>query len=605
MIRGESAERAAARKRIEDRTRRSDGFGTVYQIPLERDIDAELARHAREQAPPTIEMGADLHRVVTQACAALATAGDIFQRDCRLVRVVRATEADERRGIVRGTPQIRAVSPATLREELTRLAQWVTVRHTAEGPQHRPTLPSSAVVQAVHDRGEWDGVRPLTGVIETPCMRADGSILDSAGYDDRTGLLYAPAIEFPPVPTDPTQDDAREAYARLLGLFADFPFVSDAARAVPISAILTMLARPAIRGAVPMHAFDACVRGAGKSLIKDAIAYIATGRGASKMTYPSDDAEMEKILASLAIAGARLVTLDNVVGPLGGAALDKVLTAEDRVQLRVLGRSEVPELTWQALVMAGGNNLVIVADTGRRTLASRLEPDVERPELRTGFRHADLLGYVREHRGLLVGDALTILRAYVVAGRPDAERHTLGSYVQWAQLVAGAIAYAGGPDILSTIAAAAETSMDPELDALRTVLGMLPTLAPEGATARTIATTLYPAERQRGEHAPDGYDALREAIETICPPRRAGEAPNPRELGKALRRHMGRVVGGRRLVQIDQRDKAKTLLWSVASAGNAGNAGNVSNPSRSPNMETGSSSDRYPRTPQSPQVGHA
>ena len=68
--------------------------------------------------------------------------------------------------------------------------------------------------------------------------------------------------------------------------------------------------------------------------------------------------------------------------------------------------------------MATGNNLVIGADTARRTLYCRLESLHERPEDRIDFKHSDLLGYVRVNRGRLAVAAVTILRAYFAAGKP-------------------------------------------------------------------------------------------------------------------------------------------------------------------------------------------
>ncbi len=73
------------------------------------------------------------------------------------------------------------------------------------------------------------------------------------------------------------------------------------------------------------------------------------------------------------------------------------------------------EVTW----LATGNNLRLTGDTPRRCLYVRLESTLERPERRRDFRHPRLLEWLRRRRPRLLPAALTLLRAYVAAGRPD------------------------------------------------------------------------------------------------------------------------------------------------------------------------------------------
>lgn len=151
-----------------------------------------------------------------------------------------------------------------------------------------------------------------------------------------------------------------------------------------------------------------------------------------KCTFPDKPEELEKMLASMALAGAQVCGFDNLdpSPALRGAPLDKVLSGRD-VQFRILGQSMMPILRWNGVVMVTGNNAQPLGDTTRRTRRSRQEPTVERPEERTGFRIPDVRGHVRKHRGELVVAGLTVLRAYVVAGRPTSNAKPWGSYEQW------------------------------------------------------------------------------------------------------------------------------------------------------------------------------
>ena len=384
----------------------------------------------------------------------------------------------------------------------------------------------------------------------------------SPGYDAATGLVYLPEHEPLQIPDRPTQADARAALCTLAEPFEDFPFRSEADRYVAIAAILTLVARSAIAGAVPAFLLDASTRGSGKTLKADVIAMIATGRPAARMTWTSDDAETEKVLGAYALRAAPLVVFDNVTATFGGAPLDRVLTANDRVELRVLGRSEIPALPWRAVVLATGNNVDVRGDTSRRVIVSRLEPTIENPEDRTDFRHDDLLAWVRCERTCLLRAALLILRAWHVADRPAMGCRRWGSFEAWSCIVPPAIVHAGGTDPMQCrIGVGAEG--DTEAAALRVLLDGLHRLGGDrGVTARTIVSTLWTPERLRAANAlpPDGYDDLREVIEAITGTP-AGRAPDTRRLGHALKRFKARVLNGRRLQGTTAH--AGTMLWTV------------------------------------------
>ena len=98
--------------------------------------------------------------------------------------------------------------------------------------------------------------------------------------------------------------------------------------------------------------------------------------------------------------------------------------------------------TWYAT----GNNIVLAADTARRTLHIRLESPEENPEERSGFRHADLLTWVPRQRPRLAIAAVTILAAYCAAGRPNMKLKPWGSFEAWSALIRQAVVWAGSPE---------------------------------------------------------------------------------------------------------------------------------------------------------------
>jgi hypothetical protein len=126
----------------------------------------------------------------------------------------------------------------------------------------------------------------VTGIVDAPTLRPDGSIIEAPGYDPATGLLYKPSREYKPIFPNPTKANAKAALKHLCELIAKFPFVDDrgepaagkssASRSVAVSLILTSSARHAIARA-PLHGFDAPVPGSGKSLLVDTASMIASG----------------------------------------------------------------------------------------------------------------------------------------------------------------------------------------------------------------------------------------------------------------------------------------------------------------------------------------
>lgn len=498
-----------------------------------------------------------LHKVVAQGVEALLSRPDIYERDGALVHVVRVEE--ENKGLPKGSPAIKQMAASTLRVRLAESARWIKPGRKGDVS----VIPSDSVVLGILNQGEWRPMRRLVGVIEAPAPRPDGTLIEEPGYDEATGYLYAPNAAFERVPEVPTQRDAALALAELGEVFVDFPYAKEVHRYVPIAALLTILARPAIQGACPAFLFDAATRGSGKTLQSDAVGLIASGRTTAKMSYPMQEDELEKVLGAYALRGASVINFDNVTRTFGGGPIDRCLTAEDTVELRILGKSEVPEIRWRAIIIATGGNIILCGDTARRVVVGRLESPLENPENRTDFKHKDLLAWVRENRTRLVRAALTVLRAWHVADRPEGDCKGWGGFGPWAAMIPPAIVYAGGENVLDARPSAGTDGEDPEKAALAVILRDLAPLAGvAGITARSIVGLLYTRERMRGEMAPDGLDDFRDAIETLVPTK-PGFPPDPAHLGRALSKVKGRVIGGKRIIGKLPPAGGGTVRWSV------------------------------------------
>jgi Bifunctional DNA primase/polymerase, N-terminal len=545
------------------------------------------AQHVEHKDPrPIITVTTELHETVSKSIDALCAEADLYQREKRLVTVVRvsreqieasqiSTDGGETyHQLIEGTPQICELTRPVIKGFLSKVAVFQKWLKKEQCYTH--VLPPEDVVAHIHDQESWGKIRPIVGVIETPTVRPDGTIIQSkkneSVYDPVTRYIYAPSESFRIVrDEDCTQKNAEYYLKYLSGIFEDFPYVNPAHRSVPIAAILTLIARPAILGSVPAFLFDASTRGSGKTLQTDAIATLATGRGAPRMNYTSNEEELEKILAGYALKGAPFICLDNVPAgrAFGGGPLDRVLTARDTVDLRILGRSEVPTLKWRAVVMATGNNMTLYGDTARRVLKARLEPNEQNPERRTKFKHNDLLLWVRTNRARLVSGALLMLRAYWRAGCPNMGCARWGSFEEWSKLIPNAIVFAGGADPMEARPESDE-EVDPESQAMFAVIDQLPLLIEKVRTfesvngttsyrdsiaARTIIDCLYSIKPEWSE-----FEPLKDAVETLCKVRN-GRTPDAVSLGSKLRSIRSRVIGGRRLVCDPNGNH--TMMWRV------------------------------------------
>jgi len=498
---------------------------------------------------PEIKIGLDLDRTANDAIAALARDPAIFQRSGMLVHVVRTAEPPKKEGKVlrkrEGTPMIRALPHATLRERLASCARWLRYK---DG-EWKQCLPPDNVLNAVHARGEWGGVRPLVGVTTTPTMREDGSIFQTPGYDDAgdTGLLYWPNAPYHPVPEDPSQEDARMAYEALAEVVCDFPFAEPHHRASWIASVLTLLARSAIAGPVPLFAIEANTRGSGKSKLADAAVRIATGHDAARTSVPETDEEMRKRITSIVLEGDASVCLDNIAGPLGGPSLDAALTGT-MWKDRALGSNATIVAPLRIVWFATGQNLQLAGDLGRRTMMIRLESPLENPEDREGFKHPDLMKWIADKRHHLVVWGLTILRAWVVAERPIKVK-SWGSFEAWSELIPNAIAWASGVDPLGARASAdpMNDSARDDIDAVLTAIEVIGN--GNEVTTKTLIDSLYPFRGHDEQNAPDPhpcYDAARDAIEESTRTA-SGKVPDKKRIGKYFQKIRARIVNGRRL----------------------------------------------------------
>jgi hypothetical protein len=400
--------------------------------------------HASAIAWPQIFVVAgELPRVVNEAEDALLLLGrEIYQRGGLLVRPVQSDPLP----IDRYKPgwQLIPVVRPDLVETLCCAAQFFKYDARAKGfvVTNAPEIVAESYLAR---QGHWR-LPVLARIINTPFLRADGSICERPGYDANSHLLFRPDGEsFPPIPQRPSKDDAAAALAVLQELIATFPFVTPADCSVALSAILTTLDRHAMPNA-PLHAFTSPAAGTGKSLLVDVAAILATGRRMPVISPGQTEEELEKRLGAALLAGDVAISLDNCEHPLESVFLCQALTQE-KLNIRLLGRSKNVETPVNATIFATGNNITIVGDLTRRTIKCALDAHCEHPE-RRNF-NVDVIKLATVGRAKLVAAALTVLRAWHVAGE-TIELPPVGSFEQWSQRIRAPLLWLGQADPFDT-----------------------------------------------------------------------------------------------------------------------------------------------------------
>ena len=407
---------------------------------------------------PEIEIAFDREKAALESIKAIAADPEIYCRGSSLGIVVEeegaiaklsgGVELDNARGSARFLP----LSRARVGCYLTKNALFYQWKKDRQGEDISVQVqPPSWLIESVETWGVWPGIRSILTITQCPYVRADGSIADP-GYDPAVGALYRPTGAVPIVPERPGQREASDAADRLFRLVPQFPFKDGFDFSVWLAALLTAIQRPVIAGPVPGFAFTANKAGSGKGLLIDLVGILAWGNNIPTRSYPIDPAECGKVKLSLALAGIGSVHFDNLPegGFYGSGELDSALTSTE-VSGRILGASkESGSVPLRPVWMLSGNNVSPYKDAYRRWVPCRLNTPLESPHERSDLAVMNLRQHAREHRSELLADALTILRAHSIAGRPVNWSAPLGSFEQWDQVVRGAVWFATGNDCLVT-----------------------------------------------------------------------------------------------------------------------------------------------------------
>jgi len=497
------------------------------------DIEVSAAR-----MKPTIRvMAGEMNRVVDAAERELAQSGRHYQRGGLIVTVVTDPGTRETR--------VQDVSPLALVRALAGVATWE--RFDGRSEDWVRADPPARHAAVLFDSTSYPHLPVLNGLARQPYLRPDGSLMTAARYDPATGMFGVfDAREFS-IPDKPTRAQAEAALALLKDLLVEFSFGSESDLAAALVAMLAAAVRPSLAH-VPMFHVRAHMLGSGKSYLCELITAFATPQRGTPTTFPADDEECRKLLLAELLRAPAVVEFDNLTGDLvAHKSLCTVLTSEF-MSGRILGVSKTATVNTRALFLSSGNNVGPVQDMTRRCITIRLDPGCETPAARS-FTRPELVRDVLRERGRYASAALTIVRAWIAAGRPKTLCKSLAGYSDWSDLCRQPLLWLGCAD--PTVSVFEAMADDPDRETLGRLLTAWQSVF--GKTPAMVRDAVKQAHALYDEHA-----ELREVLRDIADER--GEI-NRRKLGWWIRRHAGRVVDGRRFVRASGNRSAEA--WQV------------------------------------------
>lgn len=445
----------------------------------------------------------------------------LFKRGSGLVRV-----EEDGRGAV-----LAELTEAKTRYEVARLARCRRTKASMFGMGKREDCkpPTDLIKNLLATPANRIPLPELLGVIEVPVISGLGRIVQVPGYDAESQLFYRPYDRTAniSIPVKPTGDEMGVARSVLDELFADFPFASEADRTHALGLLVLPFVRQCIKGPAPMHAVEAPEAGTGKGLLVQVALSPAIGNNIGVIADARDDDEMRKRITARFLEGCPVTLLDNVVRPLNSGVLAAALTATQWEDRR-LGKTESLRVPAQTIWVMTANNPAMSLELARRTVRIRLDPKIDRPWLRNGWRHPNLLGWAHEKRADLITAALTLVQAWLDAGEPAPKAQPLGSFEEWTRVVGGIVEHAGYKEFLGNCHELYEVADT------------------DGATWRTFTEMWWATHSDRPVTAKDLFDIAMD-LDGLNLGKSASERGQRTALGAQLRKRRDQVIGRYRI----------------------------------------------------------
>jgi hypothetical protein len=438
-----------------------------------------------------------------------------------------------------GNPLIRQLGTDNLRAYLAEhVKTYQVVRDPlTEGTKAVAELVMPKTCGTILGRRDWP-LDPLRGIVASPVVRPDGTLLKEPGYDKATGLYLHPRVPLRRLQPHVTDEQIVRAKNIVLNqMLADFPFVDASDRAQYLGALLSPIIRPYVPGPTPLVVITSTTQASGKTLLKDIFGFTY---GLAETPWAENDAELRKaITAKMWDCGDPVISMDNL--PNGHIIKSPILSSLVTSAVwsdRLLGSTSSVSIPNDRLWVLTGNNLRTGGDNARRTLWVRLDPACPDPDQRDNFAVGDLRSWLVDNASTVVAALVTMVRGWLAAGAKTVNTR-MGDYSKWASVVAGILDYLQIPGWLSNRDAAA-TELDDEAQEWAAFLtGWYSVIGTETVTTKQLL-----------------------GLKDYVPQLHTGDLPSGKQLGHWLKARQGRFYEDLKIVLVyDSHLKQNT--WRV------------------------------------------
>ncbi len=497
---------------------------------------------AHDSAQITIPTG-ERAEALQEALRVIRRRGDLFDYGGILARVSRAGRSE-------------AVTAPWLADYLDRNVDWLKNYFSEKAEKWKTTpidapdwLPPRVLAQV----GNWR-LPVLDGTITAPIMRPDGSVLSKKGYDPAT-RLFLTGRHFGRVPDNPTREELEAAFKVLWHPFSQFPYASEVDRGVALAMVLTGVTRRTLPTA-PGYILTAPTASSGKTLLAAAVQILASG-ASTPLTTKADKAEFDKVLAAELLSGSGSLFFDNVRDAVFNTTLEAFLTSPI-YKTRLLGGNQSVAFPTNVLFLVTANNFAVSGDLWRRVLTVRLDAKCDAPEKRSfAFNPAH---ECERNRQAIVSAGLTLLRGFIVAGKPVVQAGGVASFEEWNALVRQCVLWLAREGIADGFGDPLESQTrskedDPAASLLARVID------------RLIA--VYGIGKEHDAHEMCAHPDLHEVLSEIDPLLNAskiGSFLNASKIGQWLALNRDKRVNGAWIEYSRKQPRTRRALWAVAKA---------------------------------------
>jgi hypothetical protein len=476
-----------------------------------------------------------------------------FLKDGQLVQCIRFGE-DGFQQLSNGHQEFQQVKPVRTDDLLGELTRHYTFGRMDRGEPKPVLFPREVAGLVATTSHESPNLKTLRGATTAPVVRLDGSILDGAGYDESTGLLYEPGAGMDQVRVSvaPTAEEMTEARWWVDEVIGGFPFTSADDRVNYVTMLLTPFLRIALPGPRKLFVMDARQPGTGKTLLAK-VAHMIHG-GVMRGPLPTEEPELVKDITTLLLnTSSPIVTFDNVEGMVKSTALTSLLTST-RYTGRILGSNTQVDQLNDRVWSITGNNVTIGGDFARRCIWVDIDAGIPSPQSRTGFKH-NLHQFVPQNRPRIVWALLTMIRGWQAAGAPSVDVQGSDDYAEWIRVCDSICKFAGYDGTVGGGSRQSTLSADDEewslfLEALHDAF------ADRSFTAKEIIAASQP-------YGNTGVVVPENVLPGPILDRRSNAAAAARSLGWWLKKRDGRIAGRYQVVRNGQDGTTKQARWQV------------------------------------------